>query len=137
MKPRTDTQKVNSQPLVAVFIGATSGIGSYAAKALAKQSNDAQPLRLYMVGRNKDAAARIISECENSCPTGQFRFVRAENLALLMDVDRVCRDITAIEEVESGKRGERPRIDLLVMTQAYLAFDGRNGTSFNNRRWPT
>lgn len=120
---------VKSQPLVAVFTGSTSGIGSYAVKALAKQARDGPGLRLYMVGRNKDAADRILSECQKHCPEGQFRFLQAGNLALLKDVDRVCEEIVAAEQKEAGTASAKPRIDLLIMTHAYLSFDGRHGKS--------
>lgn len=116
---------VKSQSIVAVLVS-TSGIVSYAAKALATHAKDGKGLRSYIVARNKSAADKLISECQQLCPKGQFRFVEADNIALLKTVDRVCAEITSLEQKEVGA-GERPRIDLLIMGQAYLAFDGRHG----------
>ena len=119
-----------SQPLVAVFPGGTSGIGEYTARALAAaygNSKDAQHLRLYITGRNQSAAEQILADCQATCPTGQFHFVKARDLSLLADVDRVSDDIMAMEEQEAKKTGTVARIDFLVMTQAYLDFGPRRG----------
>ncbi len=117
---------VRSQPLVAVFVGGAAGIGSYAVQALAAHAKDGKGLRLYIVGRNKAAAKKITSDCLEVCPTGQFRFVHTDDLALLKNVDRACTEIIKSEQELSGT-DENPGIDLLVMTQAYLAFEGRGG----------
>lgn len=118
---------VKNQPLVAVFVGGTSGIGEYAVRALAAtHANHGEGLRLYIVGRNEDAATKIISDCLKLCQSGQFRFVRADDLSLLRDVDRVCAEIIKAEQEEN--EGGTLRVDLLVMTQGYLAFESRKGT---------
>jgi NAD(P)-dependent dehydrogenase (short-subunit alcohol dehydrogenase family) len=115
-----------SQPLVAVFVGGTAGIGSYAARALAAHANGGKGLRLYIVGRNSAAADKITADCRAACPAGRFRFVPTDDLALLRNVDRVCAEILRLEQ-EASTTGERPRIDLLVMTHAYLALEARKG----------
>ena len=123
---------VKIQPLVAVFVGGTSGIGEYAVRALAAtHASNGKGLRLYIVGRNEDAAKSITSDCLKLCPTGQFRFVRANDLSLLKDVDRVCVELMQAEEKEAKTTGEMGRIDLLVMTQGYLAFETRQGKYIN------
>jgi len=121
-----NTALVKSQPLVAVFVS-TSGIGSYALQALASHANNGQGLRAYIVARKKAAADKLTSECQRICPKGQFRFVQTDDIALLKNVDRVCAEITAAERKEAAATGGKPKIDLLVMTQGYLAFDGRKG----------
>ncbi|MCJ1380168.1 hypothetical protein MMC17_003271 [Xylographa soralifera] len=121
---------VKTQPLVAVFVGGTAGIGENTIRALATTHSDqGKGLRLYIVGRNADAAKKIISECVHVCPVGQFRFVQAGDLSLLKDVDRVCSEITRMEEDESANGGNA-RVDLLVMSHAYfpLLFRPRNET---------
>ena len=119
---------VKSQPLVAVFVGGTSGIGEATIRVLATTHTDqGKGLRLYIVGRNAAAAEKTISECVRVCPKGQFRFVKAGDLALLKDVDRVCAEITRLEEEENADGGGTARVDLLVMSQAYLTFDPRKG----------
>ena len=55
----TNAQLYQSQPLVAVFVGATSGIGQYSLKALARShASSGKGLRAYIVGRNAAAAER-------------------------------------------------------------------------------
>ncbi len=118
---------VRIQPLVVVVVGGTAGIGEYTVRALAAtHTNHGKGLRLYIVGRNEDAARKITSDCLELCPTGQFRFVRANDLSLLKDVDRVCAELTQAEEEANGTGGPA-RIDLLIMTQGYLAFEARQG----------
>ncbi len=118
----------HTHPLVAVFTGATSGIGSYAALALARtHGTTGAGLRLYIAGRNASAAEEIIADCQSVCPTGQFHFVQAQELALLADVDRVSDKVIELEGQEAGKAGTVPRIDILVMTQGVLDFKPRNG----------
>lgn len=115
------------QPLVAVFIGGTAGIGQYALRALAQHVADGPHLRLYLVGRSQDAAESLIAECRTKCSGGEFTFVKANDLALLKDVDRVSTEITKLEK----ERNDNPRIDMLVMSQGWLGFD-RHGTWFLN-----
>ena len=110
---------VKSHPLVAVFVGGTSGIGEYTIRALAAtHASQGKGLRVYIVGRNAAAAEKTISDCLKKCPTGQFQFVQAKDLALLKDVDRVCAEITRLENENENANGETPRVDLLVMSQA-------------------
>jgi hypothetical protein len=59
------------------------------------------------------------------CPAGHFEFVKANDLALLKDVDDVCARIISAEEAASGKGNAK--IDILVMTQANLSLEPRNG----------
>lgn len=118
---------IKTQPLVAVFVGGTSGIGEQTIHALAAtHANQGKGLRVYIVGRNADAAEKTISDCIRVCPGGQFRFMQAQDLALLKDVDRVCAEITRIEE-EENINGGTARVGLLVMSQALLNFQPRRG----------
>jgi NAD(P)-dependent dehydrogenase (short-subunit alcohol dehydrogenase family) len=113
--------------LVAVVTGGTSGIGESTVRALATaHANDGKGLRVYIVGRKKVAAEAIISDCIKASPKGDFRFVQADDLSLLKDVDRVCAEITKAEEMDTPTN-EKPRADLLVMCHAHLAFERREG----------
>lgn len=79
--------------LVAVFVGATSGIGETALKQFARHTR--QP-RIYFVGRSDEAGKRVADECRSLNKDGQYNFVRAD-VGLIRSVDDVCRDITAKE----------------------------------------
>lgn len=95
--------------LVAVFVGATSGIGEFAMKAFAKQADSP---KIYFVGRSQDAATRIIAECKELNPRGQYTFIRSD-IALLKNVDDVCQQILAKED----------SINLLFQTQGTIRMD--------------
>lgn len=122
---------VRSRPLVAVFVGGTSGIGEFTIQALATtHGSDGKGIRAYIVGRNAAAAEKTIAECRSTCPTGEFIFMKAKDTSLLSDVDRVCAEITELEEKNKAD-GEVARIDILVMSQHYfpLLFEPRHGKS--------
>jgi len=120
-----------SQPLVAVFVGGTSGIGSNTIKTLAKtHGTTGKGLRAYIVGRNAKSAEAIIAECKTSCPAGQFLFQQVNDLALMKDVDKACAELIKTEEKEAAAKGETAKIDILVMSSAnFRPFDARNETS--------
>jgi NADP-dependent 3-hydroxy acid dehydrogenase YdfG len=80
--------------LVAVFVGATSGIGEITLKKFAKYSH--QP-RAYFVGRSQDAADRIIAECKAINPQGEYIFIKAD-VSLIRVVDKVCEEINKKEK---------------------------------------
>ncbi|EMC93566.1 hypothetical protein BAUCODRAFT_125417 [Baudoinia panamericana UAMH 10762] len=124
------TALVKSRPLVAVFVGGTKGIGEYTIRTLARtHGSDGQGLRVYIVGRNADAANKIITECQTSCPTGDFRFVKATDLRLLRDVDQCSNRITQMERDGEGLAGEPARIDLLYLSQDLVKFGDPEYTS--------
>ncbi|KAK5174384.1 uncharacterized protein LTR77_001464 [Saxophila tyrrhenica] len=113
---------VSKHPLVAVFVGATTGIGEYSLRCLAETASKAtqgRGLRIYLVGRNATAADKILGDCRKLCPEGEFQFVKGGNLALMQDVDAACEDI---EKRESAKPGAR--VDTLVQSQAVLKLEG-------------
>ncbi|KAI9709367.1 MAG: hypothetical protein M1820_003487 [Bogoriella megaspora] len=98
--------------LVAVFVGATSGIGEATLKEFAKHCRQA---RVYFIGRSKDAGDRISAECKASNAEAKFEFIQAD-VSLIRNVDKICDEIKAKENA----------INLLVLSQGLPAFD-RNG----------
>ena len=80
--------------LVAVFVGATSGIGEFTLKQFAKH---ARKPRVYFIGRSQEAGDRIAAECTESNSEGKFIFIKADT-SLLRNVDDVCRDIISKEQ---------------------------------------
>lgn len=96
-----DVQSSNAQiaitlpaGLVAVFVGATNGIGEAALKEFARS---ARSPRAYFVGRSQDAAARITAECRQLNPEGEFTFIKSD-VSLIRNVDAVCREIQSKEK---------------------------------------
>lgn len=132
----TNTAVAHAQSLIAVFVGSTSGIGEFSVRALAKaHGTQGKGLRIYIVGRNAAAAEKIFEGCREVCPKGQFVFVPGGDIALLKNVDKVSVEILRLEsergKEESGKEGGlgKARIDLLVMCQGVVYFDGRKETT--------
>jgi short-subunit dehydrogenase len=100
--------------LVAIFVGATSGIGEITLKKFARYI--AQP-RIYFIGRSQEAADRIISECKILNADGEYNFIKAD-ISLIRNVDSVCAQIKRKEKV----------INLLFLSCGQASFD-RSGTS--------
>ena len=99
--------------LVAVFVGATSGIGEAALKQFAKH---ARRPRAYFVGRSRDDGDRIVAECEALNPEGEFVFLKAD-VSLISVVDGVCEEIKAKEKA----------INILFLSAGVAVFDRRGG----------
>lgn len=93
--------------LVAVFVGATSGIGEMTLKEFAKH---ARKPRVYFSGRSEEAGKRITAECKALNPEGEFIFMPAD-LSLIQNVDKICQDIQSKEK----------SINLLFLTMGSLA----------------
>ncbi|CAG8970873.1 hypothetical protein HYALB_00000852 [Hymenoscyphus albidus] len=108
------SQSKRRDGLVAVFIGATSGIGLGTLKQFAKQSSSPQ---IYIAGCSESAAASILKELESLNPKGTYVFQETE-ITLLKNVDKVCEEIKSKEE----------KVDLLFMSPAYITLGERNDT---------
>ncbi|TVY86666.1 Oxidoreductase [Lachnellula willkommii] len=98
---------------VAVFVGATSGIGETSLKQFARHS---RAPRIYFIGRSQEAGDRIIGELEALNKQGTYIFVKAD-VSLIKVVDDVCRDIKSKERA----------INLLFLTQGSLHFHTATG----------
>jgi len=107
--------KASTESLVAVFVGATSGIGMGTLKQFAK---NAYAPKVYIVGRSKSAAQPLLDELTTSNPQGTFVFLETE-ISLMKKVDEVCDEIKAKET----------KVDILFMSPGYLSFEGRNESS--------
>lgn len=80
--------------LVAVFAGATSGIGEATLKKFV--SNTVTP-RIYLVARNRNSAARVLADCRALNPDGQYFSIQGD-LSLMSVVDTVCDEIKSKED---------------------------------------
>ncbi|KAI0159693.1 hypothetical protein GGR57DRAFT_520963 [Xylariaceae sp. FL1272] len=79
--------------LVAVFIGATSGIGEISLKHFAKST--LKP-RIYFTGRRRACGLRIQEELQKLNPDGEYIYFEHDS-SLIHNVDALCRDIAAEE----------------------------------------
>ncbi|KAF8907956.1 hypothetical protein CPB84DRAFT_1768254 [Gymnopilus junonius] len=84
--------------LVAVFVGATNGIGETTLKQFAKHAS--KP-RLYFIGRSQEAGDRITTECKTLNVNGEYIFIKA--------------DVSLIHVVD-----EKRPINILFMSQGTL-----------------
>jgi NAD(P)-dependent dehydrogenase (short-subunit alcohol dehydrogenase family) len=101
--------------LVAVFAGATSGIGLATLKQFAKYANGP---RAYIIGRSKENAAHIIDQLKIINPMGTFVFIEGQ-ISLIKEVDRIFEEIEKLENY----------VDILCMSPGYLSLGGRHGSS--------
>lgn len=81
--------------LVAVFAGATAGIGETALRAFAKHT--VRP-KIYYVGRSQEVGDRLQKELREVNSEGSYVFIK-KDMSLLKNVDEVCRDIKSKETV--------------------------------------
>lgn len=95
--------------LVAVFAGATSGIGEYALKTFVKYA--VEP-RIYLFARNTTSAERIIADCRQLNPQGEYVFVKVD-LSLVKDTDRACEEVKSKEKL----------VNLAVLSAGELRLD--------------
>jgi NAD(P)-dependent dehydrogenase (short-subunit alcohol dehydrogenase family) len=98
---------------IAVFVGATSGIGMGTLKQYAKY---AQGGKAYIVGRSKRAAEPLLNELKTSNPQGTFEFIETE-ISLIKNVDLACDEIKSKEK----------KVDILFMSVGFLSAGGRIG----------
>ena len=99
--------------LVAVFAGATRGIGMGTLKQFAKH---ARAPKVYIIGRSKKSATNLLEELTLSNPDGIFEFIETE-ISLIKNVDLAC------EEIKSKEK----KVDILFLSAGFLSWDGRNG----------
>ena len=106
-------------PLVVALTGATTGIGSYVARALATTfAKHGSKLRVYIVGRKPDRAEALLQFGRTTSPGSDWRFITTPDLSLISNVDSVSKEITRQEE-EAPFAGGPPRLDVLYMSQAF------------------
>lgn len=102
---------------VAVFVGATQGIGL---STLQHYATLTRGPKIYIVGRSSEVGARIIHDLKARNAEGNYVFLKAQ-VSLLESVDEVCREIERAED----------RLDLLFLSPGYLSFRGRDGKLYH------
>ncbi|KAH6884864.1 hypothetical protein B0T10DRAFT_539774 [Thelonectria olida] len=103
--------------LVAVFIGATSGIGLSALQQFVIATDSKQP-RVYIVGRSASAAAPVIADLRQSNSSAEISFIE-QDISLVGNVDKVVDEVKRHEE----------KLDFLFVSPGFIPFDGRRETS--------
>lgn len=96
--------------LVALFTGATRGIG---AETLRELLTHLKSPRIYIAGRDASTFSDHLSELRTLNPGAQIEFIEA-NVSLLRQVDRVADCVLAAED----------HLDLLCMSQGQLPVGG-------------
>ena len=79
--------------MVAVFFGATSGIGETTLKQFVKLAREP---RIYFVGRRENEGNGIKTELEPLNPGGAYHYLKCD-ASVLKNVDQLCRDIKSKE----------------------------------------
>ncbi|KAK8071282.1 hypothetical protein PG997_011485 [Apiospora hydei] len=102
-------------PLVALFVGATSGIGLGALKEFAQHATDP---RVYIVARNVKTAGSIVDELRALNPRGQYEIIE-KNVSLIKDAEAVAEFVKAKES----------SLDLLFLSVGFVSLDGRQDTT--------
>ncbi|THZ03826.1 hypothetical protein D6C93_02809 [Aureobasidium pullulans] len=80
--------------LVAIFVGATNGVGEATVRQFAKY---ASAPRVYLIGRSQDAGTRIVNECRALNAKGEFTFI-SKDTSLMRNVDEICETIKQKEK---------------------------------------
>ncbi|KAK0735100.1 hypothetical protein B0T26DRAFT_816629 [Lasiosphaeria miniovina] len=102
--------------LVALFIGATSGIGQ---SALQQFAQHAPAPRIYTVARPPAVAGHesLLAELRQVNPGASYNLITAD-VSLVSEVDRV---VAAVAKSET-------KVDLLFLSAGFMAFEGRKDT---------
>jgi NAD(P)-dependent dehydrogenase (short-subunit alcohol dehydrogenase family) len=102
--------------LIALFIGATSGIGQ---SALQQFTHHASSPRIYTVARPSTVPSHenLLSSLRQSNPGGTYNLITAD-VSLVSEIDKVVNAITQKET----------KLDILFMSTRFMAFEGRKDT---------
>ncbi|TAQ89947.1 hypothetical protein B7494_g1732 [Chlorociboria aeruginascens] len=104
------------QGIIALFMGATSGIGQ---SALQHFAQNAPSPRIYTVARPPTVASHedLLTSLRQINPSGAYSLITAD-ISLVSEIDKV---VNAIKQKET-------RIDILFMSSGFMAFEGRRDT---------
>lgn len=102
-------------PRVAVFVGATAGIGQ---ATLTQYVKKGYPLRAYVVGRNEESFKPVLNELRASNKAAELIFLEGQ-ISLLAETKRLTDEILRREK----------HIDMLFLSAGFLPFTGRQGMS--------
>ncbi|RYP43197.1 hypothetical protein DL770_011779 [Monosporascus sp. CRB-9-2] len=105
------------QGLVALFIGATTGIGQSTLEHFAQQASSP---RIYTVARPAAAASHesLLASLRQSRPEGTYNLITAD-VSLVSEVDKVVKAVKAQEK----------KLDILFLSAGFMPFEGRQDTA--------
>lgn len=103
--------------LVAVFAGATDGIGLGTLRQFAKYVNG--PIA-FIIGRSEAKAEHIIHDLKKLNPMGNFHFIEGQ-VSLIHEIDRVAEEIKRLAI----------HVDMLFMSPGYLTFENKGLILYN------
>jgi NAD(P)-dependent dehydrogenase (short-subunit alcohol dehydrogenase family) len=110
--------RISSLPkgLVALFIGATSGIGQ---SALQQFAHHVSSPHIYTVARPSAVTSHdnLLATLRQSSPAGTYNLITAD-ISLISEIDKVVNNITQKET----------KLDILFMSAGFMAFEGRKDT---------
>lgn len=95
--------------VVAVFAGATSGIGEATLLAFVKYAFEPH---IYLFARNMSSAERVIAQCRQLNAGGVYNFVKVD-LSSVKETDAACEDVKKKEQV----------VNLVVLSAGEITFD--------------
>lgn len=102
--------------LVAVFLGATSGIGQATLKQFIVATKHKSP-RVYVVGRSASAVYQQLADLRQLNPSATIEFVE-QDVSLVRNVDPAVNQIKQRET----------KVDLLFLSVGFVSVQGRIGT---------
>lgn len=104
------------QGLVALFIGATSGIGQSALQQFAQHSSSP---RIYTVARPATVISHetFLESLRQDSPAGIYNLITAD-VSLVSEIDKVANAI----------RQKETKLDILFLSAGFMAFEGRKDT---------
>jgi NAD(P)-dependent dehydrogenase (short-subunit alcohol dehydrogenase family) len=100
---------------VAIFVGGTSGIGRGIAEAFARHKLGRA--HIFIVGRNREAAGKILSDLAAPDDDYNRQFIAAD-VSLMANIEKTTREIAS----------RYRKVNLLVLTPGILSMKGRNET---------
>lgn len=113
---------IDDAAYVAVFLGASMGLGEYFVNELARVFGNGGHGTLFviLVGRSQSKMQRVIDFCLALAPTALFEFVDIQDAALIKDIDAASRKVKDV----LSSHGLR-HINLLAQTQTRTDLTGQ------------
>lgn len=109
--------KTLASGFVAVFLGATQGIGQATLQHFVKNAPPSS--RIYTVARPSSLAAHetFVASLRQEKPDSNIEIIEAD-VSLISEIDKIAQVV----------KKQETKVDLLVMTAGFIAFEGRKNT---------